>query len=54
VDEGCTVVMSSHRVDEIYAMCHQRVGLQRGRLSSVERVPAQARAVVRPLASRAT
>jgi polar amino acid transport system ATP-binding protein len=38
VEGGTTVVMSSHRTDEVAEMCHQRVGLQNGRVSAIERL----------------
>jgi ABC-type polar amino acid transport system ATPase subunit len=38
VEGGATVVMSSHRTDEVAEMCHQRVGLQYGRVSAIERL----------------
>jgi ABC-type methionine transport system ATPase subunit len=38
VEGGATVVMSSHRTDEVAEMCHQRVGLQNGRVSAIERL----------------
>jgi ABC-type multidrug transport system ATPase subunit len=36
VEEGTTVVMSSHRMDEVTEMCDQRIGLHDGRLSAIE------------------
>jgi D-methionine transport system ATP-binding protein len=53
-EQGSTVVMSSHRVDEICEMCDQRVGLREGRVSDIERVSAQSRALPRGLLSRAS
>jgi ABC-type methionine transport system ATPase subunit len=38
VEGGTTVVMSSHRTDEVAEMYHQRVGLQNGRVSAIERL----------------
>jgi ABC-type methionine transport system ATPase subunit len=38
VEGRATVVMSSHRTDEVAQMCHQRVGLQNGRVSAIERL----------------
>jgi ABC-type methionine transport system ATPase subunit len=39
VEQGTTVVMSSHRVDEIVGMCDQQIALRNGQVSSVERHP---------------
>jgi ABC-type methionine transport system ATPase subunit len=36
---GTTVVMSSHRVDEIVGMCDQRIALHNGHVSHIERHP---------------
>jgi polar amino acid transport system ATP-binding protein len=35
---GTTVVMSSHRMEEVADMCAQRIGLHDGRLSAIERL----------------
>lgn len=37
VDGGATVVMSSHRMDEVAGICDQQVELQGGRLLAIER-----------------
>ena len=37
-EEGTTVVMSSHRMEEVAEMCDQRIGLHDGRLSAIERL----------------
>lgn len=37
VEQGSTMVMASHRVDEISEMCDQRIALFNGRVSDVER-----------------
>lgn len=39
VEQGTTVVMSSHRVDEIVGMCDQQIALRNGQVSSIERHP---------------
>ena len=39
VEQGTTVVMSSHRVDEIVGMCDQQIALRHGQVSSIERHP---------------
>jgi ABC-type multidrug transport system ATPase subunit len=36
VKQGATVVMSSHRTDEVAGMCDQQVGLRDGRLWAIE------------------
>jgi ABC-type methionine transport system ATPase subunit len=54
VEGGSTVVMSSHRVDEIYEMCDQRVGLQKGKVSDIERVSNQSSARPQRLVGRAS
>jgi ABC-type methionine transport system ATPase subunit len=54
VEQGSTVVMSSHRVDEICELCDQRIGLQNGRVSDIERLSNHARAVAHGLVSRAS
>jgi ABC-type multidrug transport system ATPase subunit len=38
-EQGTTVVMSSHRVDEIVGMCDQRIALHNGHVSHIERHP---------------
>ena len=43
VEQGTTVVMSSHRVDEIVGMCDQQIALRHGQVSSIERHPTWAR-----------
>jgi ABC-type methionine transport system ATPase subunit len=40
--QGTTVVMSSHRVDEIAGMCDQRIALHNGHVSHIERHPTRA------------
>jgi len=37
VEEGSTVLMSSHRVDEVFALCSQCIAVDKGRISSIER-----------------
>ena len=39
VELGTTVVMSSHRVDEIVELCNQRIFLHQGRIQNVEHRP---------------
>jgi len=39
VEQGTTVVMSSHRVDEIVGMCDQQIALRDGQVSDIERHP---------------
>jgi ABC-type sulfate/molybdate transport systems ATPase subunit len=39
VAQGTTVVMSSHRADEVVELCHQRISLLKGRIESIERRP---------------
>jgi ABC-type methionine transport system ATPase subunit len=39
VEQGTTVVMSSHRVDEIVGMCDQQIALRNGQVSNIERHP---------------
>ena len=39
VEQGTSVVMSSHRVDEIAEMCDQRIELRNGRIKDIERRP---------------
>jgi ABC-type methionine transport system ATPase subunit len=46
VEQGTTVVMSSHRVDEIVGMCDQQIALRNGQVSSIERHPTGARRLV--------
>jgi ABC-type methionine transport system ATPase subunit len=45
VDQGGTVVMSSHRVDEIAEQCDQRIGMSNGCIVAVERRTSGARPV---------
>jgi len=42
VGRGTTVVMSSHRVDEIVGLCDQQVVLRNGRIAEIERRPTTA------------
>src|SRR5262249_43500656 len=37
VAQGTTVVMSSHRVEEVFDICDQRVSLCNGRITEIER-----------------
>jgi putative ABC transport system ATP-binding protein len=39
VDQGTTVLMSSHRVEELTGRCEQRIALHRGRVSDIEWLP---------------
>jgi ABC-type polar amino acid transport system ATPase subunit len=39
VERGATVLMSSHRMDEIAEVCDQQIGLRDGQLSAIERRP---------------
>ena len=39
VEQGTTVVMSSHRADEMVELCHQRISLRMGRIEDIERRP---------------
>jgi polar amino acid transport system ATP-binding protein len=39
VGQGTTVVMSSHRADEVVELCHQRISLQKGRIDNIEHRP---------------
>jgi len=48
VEQGCTVVMSSHRVEEIEEMCDQVISLCQGCLSNVERLRPAKKRVVTP------
>ena len=42
VERGTTVVMSSHRVDEIMGRCDQQIMLRQGRIAEMERHPTTA------------
>lgn len=39
VRQGTTVVMSSHRSDEMIELCHQRISLLKGRIENIEHRP---------------
>lgn len=39
VGQGTTVVMSSHRADEVVELCHQRISLLKGRIENIEHRP---------------
>ena len=39
VDQGTTVVMSSHRVDETVELCNQRIFLHQGRIENIDHRP---------------
>ena len=36
VEQGTTVLMSSHRADELDGLCNQRIMLQQGRIENIE------------------
>lgn len=38
VQRGATVIMSSHRIDEVAGLCDQRIALEGGRVSGIEQV----------------
>ena len=44
-EQGSTVVMVSHRVDEIFGLCHQRIELQDGRIWQIEQMNGQSPAL---------